>query len=357
MKKLLLVLFLLFGYLNANTSLFYKVHKGSKDLGYYEINYNDKKSYIRTKSYGVASKVKFFVDKNIKYHSDAHRTIVFKKNKSINEFDVRTKKDKIDESLFKKYRSLPTKLKKVKNNEMLLLTKKGKKGIELFNKRPTALLTLEEVLRSIMDGNTKTDFLLFEQSGVQKLKAKLEKTSSGYDIINKSKRTKYIQITVKNGIPTFVKSYVSDWSISIYGAGPFKINKISLDEVSNTLKTKIEAKLATNDAISLVEIEKVKPKKSAYSVYYKAKVTYPDNVKDKKRFCNKTYKTISKKASSLKYSATDCTMTLRSDIDSMKLIKEFKDQLVKKYPQLKFTKKIKVSKNGAIMYKVIDRVN
>ena len=357
MKKLLVVLFILVGCLSANSSLFYKVHKGSKALGYYEINYNDKKGYIKTKSYGVASKVKFFVNKDIKYMGDGYRQIVFKKNKDIRRFEIRTQKDKIDKSILKQYRSLSTKLKKVKGNDMLLLTKEGKRGIELFNKRATYLLTLEEVLKSIIDNNIQKDFLLFEQLGVQKLKAKLKKTATGYDIINKSKQTKYIKIDVKNGIPVLVKSYVSDWSITIYGAGQFKLKKVSLNEIKDKLLDDIRLKLAKYNDLSLKRIEKVKSTKKAYIVYYRAKVTYPSDITDKKRYCNKAYKRVSKKASNIEYENGSCTVTLRADIKSKKVIDDFKSKLIANYPQLKFTKKIKVSKKGAIMYKVIDRVN
>ena len=48
---------------------------------------------------------------------------------------------------------------------------------------------------------------------------------------------------------------------------------------------------------------------------------------------------------------------LQKKISKKDVNKPIMDELMKIYPQLKYTKKFKVSKKGIIMYKVIDKVN
>jgi hypothetical protein len=352
MIKVLISFFVFATAVYANTSLFYKVHKGNKVLGYYEINY--KKSDIKVKSYGVASKVSFFIDKKISYINAGTREMSFTKNKKTVKFNVQTKLDLIDKKTQKKYQR---KLKKVKKNDMLLLTKVGKNSIELFNKRKINLITLDEVLKLVILKKIKKDnIILFGKSGVMKMIAKIVPTTTGFDIINKSKGTKYIQVIVKNNIPVEVKSYVSDWSLKIYGAGQFKTYKISADDVKNKAYNIVKNNLSSKSELSITGLEKVKIKKNKYIVYYKGQINYPSDVTDKKRFCNKTYKKYSKKASNIKYNDNNCQLTMQGYVKKKEVIDPYLKDLTTKYEQLKFTKKYKVSKKHTIMYKLIDKI-
>jgi len=128
-----------------DTNLLYQVEKDGKNLGFYEINY--KSNGIKTKSYGVSSKVKFFVNKNIFYVNDGIKNISFTKNQTTTKFKAYTKLDKITNDIAKKYNR---KLKKVKHNDMLLLIKNNKNAIELFNKRKIILLTIEEIIQKVL---------------------------------------------------------------------------------------------------------------------------------------------------------------------------------------------------------------
>ncbi|MEA2017291.1 MAG: hypothetical protein U9N59_02485 [Campylobacterota bacterium] len=356
MVKITLVAFLLVTGLYANTNLFYEVNKGGKSLGYYEINYNDKKNNLKTKSYGVANKVKFFVDKQINYVADGHRTVKFVKNKKIEQFNLLTKLDAIDKKTQDRYKR---KLKKVKNNDMLLLTKKGKNSIELFNKRKVNILTLEEVLKLSLIGDIKEqNIILFDKFGVMKMIAKIIPTQDGYDIYNKSKKKNYIKIVTQNNIPVKVTSYMSDWSLNLYAYGEYSLNKISSNLVNNKAKDIIKEKLSNKKDITLDGFENIKIAKKGYSVYAKVSIKYPDDIKNskKKKYCNITYKKYSKKASEKKYTDTGCTVVLKNFIPKKDVVESFMDELLVKHKQLKFTKKYKISKKGDILYKVMKKV-
>jgi len=357
MKKsiLLIASFILFAVqLSANSSLFYKVHKGSKNLGYYEINYKDSKHKIISKSYGAANKIKFFVDKKIDFIQDGDKNIIFVKNKQRVEFNSKTKKSVLSKKLLKKYKR---KIRKVKGDDMLLLTKKGKNSIELFNKRKINLLTLDEVLKFAVDGKVQEkNIILFDKLGVMKMIAKIVPTSTGFDIINKSKDVKYIKVTVKNNIPVQVKSYISNWSLDIYGAGEFKLNKIALDDIKSKIKTILNDKLSKVKNLNLLDIKKLKVKRTSYIVDYTAQLDYPSSVDNKKRYCVKTLRKFSKKVSHTQYNDSNCIAILEKGLKKQEVIKPLEDDLIKKYPQLKYTKKIKVSKKGEIMYKVIEEI-
>ena len=354
MLKFIVGFIFLAGTLYANTSLLYKVKKGQKDLGYYEINYNDKKDYIKTKTYGVVDKVKFFLNKKIKYINKGHRNIKFTKNKNSVEFDIQTKLKLIDKNIQDKFQR---KFKKVKGDDMLLITKKGNKNIELFNKRPTTVLTLEEVLRIALGKEIKKqNIILFDKSGVMKMIAQIVPTKEGFDIINKSKDKKYIKVVIENGLPVLVKSYVSDWSMKIYGAGEFKKQKIDKSVVDTKIKEMIINNLDKKDSATLVGLDNVKKSKKGYLATYTLKFDYPSDVGNKKRYCNKIYKKYSKKGKNIEYNDNSCKVTVKSKFSNKEVVAPFIDQLIKNYPQLKLTKKYKVSKKGSIMYMLIDRV-
>ena len=355
MLKILVMFSLLFTALYANSSLFYKVHKGSKSLGYYEINYNDSKNNIVTKSYGMSNKVSFFLNKNIQYINEGQKDISFKKNKIVNNFVINTKLDLLDTKTKKKFKR---KLKKVKNNDMLLLTKVGKDSIELFNKRKITILTLEEILKISLDKNIQErNIIFFEKSGVMKMIARIVPTSTGFDIINKSKNTKYIKVTVKNNIPIEVSSYISDWSLHIYGAGKFNIHKVSQEQINKNILNILNKKF-NNKNISLLNIEKTSLKRKKYLVDFNLKINHSSNMgkEDIKRHCKKISKKYSKKIIDITYNDNSCTALLRVDILSKDIIDPLKKELFVQYPQLKFTKKFRTSKKGLIMYKIIDQV-
>ncbi|MEA2049162.1 MAG: hypothetical protein U9O56_00290 [Campylobacterota bacterium] len=356
MKLLVGLLFIFVNILNANTntSLFYKINKGAKDLGYYEINYN-KNNNIFTKSYGVADKVNFFVDKKIKYLDAGTRDIKFSKNNIDVRFIVRTKMDLLSDDIKEKFNR---KLKKVKNNDMLLVTKTGKNSIELFNKRKITLLSLEEVLKQIIDNKVVENIILFEKSGVMKMVASVKKTKDGYDIINKTKGTKYIKIVMKNNLPILVKSYVSNWSMVLEGAGKFKLNKVEDKKVQALIIKKIEKQLSKSDAISFESIKKITSKKSSFFITYNAEVKYNTSLSssDGKRFCNRTIKKVTKKGYNTQYNKNSCISELKIKIKSKDIVEPILKGLYKNHKQLKFTKKYKISKNGTVMYKIIDTI-
>ncbi len=353
MGKILLFISFAIATLYGNSSLFYKVHKGSKDLGYYEINYKDSKNMITTKTYGVANKVKFCLDKKVKYINDGIKEVSFRKNKVIDSFTVQTKLDKVDKKTYKKYRR---KLKKVKHNDMLLLLRDGKNSIELFNKRKITILTLEEILKLAIDGKIKQEkIIFFEKSGVMKMIAEIKPTQDGFDIVNRSKDKKYIKVVIKNNIPVEISSYLSDWSLEIYGAGKFEVKKVSKDMIETNIANIIKAKFSSNNKVQFDKIVNTKAKKKKYVVAYKVQIPY-NGASDKKRYCNKTARKYSSKVSKVQYNDNSCEAVLKTNVLIKDVIDPIKANLIEQYPQLKFTKKIKVSKKGLIMYKIIKKI-
>jgi len=350
MRRIIFFILSFLTFLSANTSLMYKVYQGNKQLGLYEIDYNT--NGIVSKSYGVANKIKFFVDKKIDYIKSGYKNVKYIKNNQKVLFDVWTKKSVLPNNLLKRYKR---NLRKVKKDDMLLLLKNGKKNIELFNKRKTNILTLDEVIKIALDNKIKnTNFLLFDKMGVMKMIAKIVPTNEGFDIINKSKSKKYIKVIIKNNIPVEIKSYLSNWSLKIYGAGKFKVEKISKNELKNFIKNTLDKKF---DNIAIKEIKKFKIKKKYILVYYIANLKMDNISADVKRVCFKSFKKYSKKVTKLHLNNNICEANLQTKISKKDIIDKIVDKLVKKYPQLKYTKKIKVTKKGVILYKILNRVN
>jgi hypothetical protein len=190
-----------------------------------------------------------------------------------------------------------------------------------------------------------------------KMIAKIVPTSTGFDIINKAKDKKYIQVIVKNNIPIKIKSYISSWYLDIYGAGKFHIKKISKENVAQKVSTIISKKL--DDNIKFIEVSKITNNKKYFKISYRVKFAYPNdaNIQNTKRYCKKNLRKISKKVSSVEDYDSYCTATLKIKILNKNIMKLVKEDIVNSYPQLKFTKKFKISKNGTIMYKIIDKVN
>jgi len=276
MGKILFSIVLMISILYGNESLFYKIQKGSKTLGYYEIDY--KNSMILSKGYGGANQISYFADKKIEYISDGFSTYIFKKHKKVVKFKLYSKVDALDSSLSKKY---SRKIRKVKNNNMLLLIKDQKKSIELFNKRKTLVLTLDEVLKLVSTSDFKEKkFILFDKSGVMKMIAKLVKVSDGYDIINRSKSTKYAHITIQNNKPIKISSYVADWSMVLEKYGQSKLKKVSKNKMDNVIINYIQNNLR-NDG-KLLDIVTNKFKGKNFYISYKASIEYKDRVANKK---------------------------------------------------------------------------
>ena len=198
--------------------------------------------------------------------------------------------------------------------------------------------------------------ILFDKNGVMKMIAKIEKTSDGYDIINRSKQTKYIHIAVQNSKPIMLKSYVSDWSMLLEGAGKFQLKKVSKSKVDALVSNRVSSNLSAND--KMLKIESMKLKGSNFYVTYRASISYPDALSksDQKRYCKKNSKRYSKKISNVSYFDDRCEATLYARIKKNDLLKPLKDELISQYPQLKWTKKFRLSKKGVLMYKVIEKV-
>ena len=356
MKNYILVFLLLFGSLYAETALLYKVSKGQKKLGYYEINYNQNR--INSSSYGMANKIDFFIDKKIKYISVGERDFIFEKNKVVKKFNAITKLSSVSKETASKYKR---KLRKVKGDDMLLLRVPNKNSIELFNKRKVDLLTLDEVLKfSFLSKIERKNIILFDKSGVMKMIAEVVPTGNGFDIINKSKDKKYIKVVIKNKLPIEVSSYVSDWSLSLYGAGKFNIHEVDRKIIKEKLKENIKSILSSKSNIKLIDLkDDHKIKKSNFLAYPKVKIEYSSglNNSDKKRECKKVYKKFSKKASEINYNDDNCEATIMMKVSRKDIIEPIIESLVKEHKQLKFTNKIKVNKKGTIMYKLIDIYN
>ena len=298
---------------SGNISMIYTIDKGGKKLGAYEITFIDKKNAIISKSYGVASKVSYFVDKKIIKRKDGYRVIAFTKNSKTDIFNLYTKLSAIDKETKSKYKRL---LGKVKGKEMLLITKSNSSSTELFNKRPTRIYTLDEILKMVKDGTIKEGgFLLFDKSGVMKMIASIKKTEDGYMIVNKSKKSDYLSIEISNSKPVLIKSMVSDWSMKLSKVGVYKTYKLKSKRLKEIAK---EAMIGDLPSDADMDSVKIKISKTNYILKYK-------NAKGKKK--------------SIK--------TQKVYIEKMAL-----KELYAQYPILKKTKKYKIKKN-TIYYKIL----
>lgn len=358
MKKLLLSS-VLFGattltLMGADTAFLFKVSDNGKPLGYYEVNFKNNGKIIETKSHGMADKIEFFVDKKIVEKGAGAREIVFQKNNEIESFKVYNKMSSIDKATKEEF---DRKLQKVDHDDMLLVLKKGSENIELFNKRKTILFTFEEVLEQVSAGRVTEDILLFDQMGVMKMIAEVDKTTKGYDIINKSKDSKYIGIETKKGLPLRVKSYVSDWSLELIGAGELKKYEADNTKLLAIIKENVENQIKNTPSLSFVDVVSMTQKSQNLQVGATIKVAYGEALSksDGKRACNQGFKEVFKKGSKIVYNDDHCLVQVDTQLSAKDTVKPIIDDLVGKYEQLKFTKNYDLTSKG-ITYKLIDEI-
>ncbi len=354
MKRLLTLLSLSVAVFGADNGLLYKVVDNGKSLGYYQINYNNNGKAIETKSYGMADKIDFFVDKDIIEKNAGTREITFQKNDTKEIFKIQTKMSLMDKATKEEF---DRKLNKVEGDDMLLITKKGDESIELFNKRKTIIFTLEEVLEQTMKNKIDEDILLFDQLGVMKMIAAVQKTSKGFDIINKTKESKYIGIEMKNKFPYKVKSYVSEWSLELIGAGEMQGYEANMDSVNDKVKLDIENKIKDNSNISFGSIATLSLKGDKLFADATIKVNYGEKLSqsDGRSFCNKAYKEIFKKGSKIVYGEDNCMVQVQTILSAQDTINPLIAELTSKHEQLKFTKNYEVSKN-VLVYKLMNEI-
>jgi len=354
MQKIKLIMILLMmsvlTHAGENFSFLYKIEKGGKKLGYYEVNLA--KDSVVSNSYGAANRLEMFSTKKTTFIKDGIKNVDFTKNKKTYKFIVVTKVSALDTDLKKQY---DRKFKKVKNNEMLFITKNTKKRIELFNKRKTTIKTFDELLADIYNNNLTYDkFILFDKLGVMKMVAKVTKESDAIVITNASKNKPYMKITLDGQVPTKIESLLSNWSATLEKSGTFKEHKVDLIEmVSKSYVNALKPELKT----ALVEFTKTKKTKSSYE--FSGHITYtlsPDISAQKtykqKEHCKKLFKKSKVKFKKIKLEVGSCVANIKATIKIKKLKKDILEVLTKKHKQLKMTKKIRFNKNS-ITYEVL----
>lgn len=351
LKFILLLGFVyVYSYASQNNAFLYKVEKDNKKLGHYTVVFNDEG--IESKSYAASNRLKMFSSKKIVYLGKSIKAIAFTKGKTINKYNVTTNMDAIDKVTYKKFER---KFKKVKGREMLFMTKDGKGGIELFNKRPIVIKTLDELLVDIYSSSLKYEkFILFDKLGVMKMIAKIQKVQDGIIIQNASKKKDYMKITIKNNVPIMLKSIVSNWKIVLVKNGKLEKTTIDLNQLFiKGLKEKLDNESKDVD----FELSQVKQSKSFYEVRGKLKFSLPDDMQgDKsykqKGFCKKVLKKMKLKSKMLKIQNGSCISDIKSKVKTKDIKKHILNTLGNEYPQLKITKEIEFRKNN-IVYGVI----
>jgi len=333
-------------YANSEYSLLYKVEKGSKKLGHYEVNLA--KTQLSSKSYGASQRLEMFSTKKIDFVQEGFKKVHFVKNKKVHTFNVVTELSALDKQTKEKY---DRKFKKVKGNNMLFITKEGKNTIDLFNKRATVVKTLEELLSDLYYNNLKYDtFILFDKLGVMKMVAKVVKKTNEVVIQNHSKKKPYMKITLENGVPVSIESLVSNWRLTAVAKGVFKEYSVDLDKMlAKSYTSKISG--------SRVEFSKVKKAGKFYNLDGKisfdlAKELFSEKGYKQNAYCKKQLKQAHIKHKKIKIQNNQCVATLKVKAKISDLKKEILSELTQKHPQLKITKKIKF-KNNNIVYKVL----
>jgi len=333
--------------------MLFDVVKGKKELGYYEISIEASDSKLITKSNGVADKVNFFVDKEITYIQDGYKQIVFKKNQKIESFEIKTKLSIIDKATKKEY---DRKLKKVKQDSMLLITKTGKKRIELFNKRKIIIKTLDEVVADIVNEKVTYDkFILFDKLGVMKMVAKIVKNANGYTIVNSTKKKDYIGITTKNNVPQEIKSLVSNWKLTLINSGVYKEYTI---DILSSLKDNIGEFIGSDlEAAKFTLSSKMKTTKKHYLLKADLNLALPASQEAKKdyekaKFCKTLLKKNGLKHQKIAIKNNSCVTQVNLKIDRKKYNKKIVNRLYQEHKQLKLSKKIKITKSS-IKYKLL----
>jgi len=332
---------------NDNYSIVYKIEKGGKKLGLYSVNF--KENSISTNSLGASNRLEMFSSKKITYISDGHKSIKFEKGKELYNFDVVTKMNALSAELKK---SFSRKFKKVKGEEMLFITKSGKSGIELFNKRKTIIRTFDELLNDIRLSKLNYEkFILFDKLGVMKMIAKIKKSSNEIVIINASKKKGYMKITLQNNIPIQIDSLLSNWSAKAILNGELSEHKVNLNE---TVSKSFHAKLDENLKSALINFDKIKVKKAYYNLFGTFSLDMQsDKAYKQKILCKKLLKKSKVKFKSLKIQDDVCSAKITSKIKVKVLKKRVIKELSKQFPQLKTTKNVKFNKQS-ITYGVIN---
>lgn len=331
-------------------SLLYKIEKGNKKLGNYSLVLNSKK--ITSKSSGVSNRLEIFSSKEISYIGSDIRKITFRKNKQIKKYTIITNKNAFNEELSKQYRR---DLKKVKGQEMLFMIKEGDKGLELFNKRPTIIKTIDEVLADIYNSNLKyKKFILFDKLGVMKMIAKIKKIQDGFLIENALKKKAYIKITTKNKLPLKIKSMVSDWQAILVLNGSVSREKVDFSEFLVGMFNQKLNSVTNNLEVSL---ESMKKTNSFYD--YKGEVNFlllsslqGRKAYQQKEICKGYLKKLKVKTQKLKVKDGFCNASIRSKVNIKEIKRDLLTFLSEKHPQLKISKNIYFNKNN-ITYEVI----
>ena len=331
---------------NNEFSLLYKVEKGSKKLGYYELNLGS--GNISANSYGAANRLEMFSTKTIEYKEVGSKVVTFFKNKKDYKFDVVTKLSVLDKKTLKKY---DRKFKKVKGDDMLFITKDGKSGIELFNKRATVVKTIDEFLNDLYYKKVDYDkFILFDKLGVMKMVARVIKKQDYIIIENSYKKKPYMKIVLKDGVPVSLNSMVSNWNATAVASGVFKEHKVDLGEiVAKSLSSKLKG--------SSLEFSSIKKSKKYYSL--KGNISFPlsSDMRDAKTYkqvayCKKALKKAKLKHGKIKIENSQCIADIKLKRKISELKKDILSELIKENKQLKITKKIKFKKDS-IVYGVL----
>lgn len=331
-------------------SFLYKIEKDGKKLGYYEVNLD--KDSISSYSYAAANRLEMFSTKKTSFIKDGLKNVEFTKNKKSQKFIVVTKVSALDADLKKQY---DRKFKKVKNDEMLFITRDTKKRIELFNKRKTIIKTLDEFIQDIYNDKVAYDkFILFDKLGVMKMVAKVTKGSDGITITNDSKNKPYMKITLDSNIPTKIESLLSTWVATLEKSGVFKEYKVDLNEIvtknfTSSLKPELQS--------AKINFTKSKKTKSSYEFNGDIKFALTSDMSTKKaykqkEYCKKLFKKSKVKFKKIKLEDGSCVADIKASIKIKKLKKDVLEVLTKEHKQLKMTKKIKFNKNS-ITYKVL----
>jgi len=335
---------------NNEFSILYKVDKGGKKLGYYEVNFS--KESVSSYSYGAADRLTMFSTKKVSYIKDGFKSVAFTKNKKSEMFNVVTKMSALEPSVRKEF---DRKFKKVSGEDMLFITKENKKRIELFNKRKIIIKTLDEFLSDIYYAKLDYDkFILFDKLGVMKMVAEVKKEKDSVVIVNASKKKEYIKVILLENIPQSIVSLVSNWSLISVKSGNFKEHQVDLNQiVSKSYKANLSDELQS----SKIVFNESKKSKTQYEMRGTIVYALPTELSTaksykQKEYCKKLFKKSKVKFKKLTINDASCSANIKFKVKTKKLKKAILDELTKEYKQLKITKKIKFNKDS-ITYEVL----
>ena len=273
------------------------------------------------------------------------------KNKKKQGFIVATKVSALDADLKKKY---DRKFKKVKDDEMLFITKNSKKRIELFNKRKTVVKTFDELLSDIYFSKATYDkFILFDKLGVMKMVAQITKTDNSVTITNATKNKPYMKITLSDGVPTKIESLLSNWIVTAQLSGVYKEHKVDLNAmVSKSYANGLKKELKS----AKVTFSKAKKSKKSYEFSGEISYALPSDITTQKsykqkEYCKKLFKKSKVKFKKMALEDGSCKANIKATIKIKALKKSVLDVLVLEHKELSITKKVKFNKDS-ITYEV-----